>query len=784
MKYVVQSTCWFVVAALLMLTLRPAGAQPPADWDTLLATVESRAAELDRLIAAAQDKGLATDRAQVSRTTMSMFVTAAKHDRANPEHIELLFSKFERPEQVAPDAVERLPFDQLNGCIAVADFAINQLKLQLSGELTLEPSPDLMRPGMTLNDRGQYEFNGRPVFPTSLIWIEDSLEARRAFGALGGTFSQLEQTVSRGGATLPPDILRGHAQRIARHAKQNLSPLVFHLGHSPAAWMKEQYPEILGGGRHFVQYDIDNPRVRAWITSLSRQLLPAISEAAGDTPVMHLLANEPHFSIAKPGWKSNNQLSEITLNKFKRWLADKYGSIKTLNRYYGTHYASFDDVDTTNPISREIRGSAAWYDWCRFNMDRVNEWFTFLKETLQAHDDAAHPVTIKLIGHALEDLKAAHGIDIEYLTQLQDVNGADLRVTPYDAVFHGRHEQGLDPKTAWTSRYKTEWLSQSIFLDFTKSLRPETAFYDSEWHGLSTVAWRDFSLDRDYVRSALWLAYSHGMSLTNAWVWGRDVNGRHRTSYNFYGELSTQPIATDAYGRVIKELNAHAQQVVASVPQARRFMVYFTQESAIQSATYTEHMCHIYEALKLRNYHVGFTTPTEIQKLNPAEHIVVAPPAEFIADASLKRLQDFSDAGGRVVVIDDRGNYAKTELAQKREGSGGIKGFLTIPVGGVVELTDAFREHLDPFKIETPLDFSYVADTGDEMYGVFVQQFTDSQTGDIYVLVNSMAKDSGVISFKRQGASDLKFIDVLTQREFGSSLPIDPWAVYLLRTSP
>ncbi|MEM9914514.1 MAG: beta-galactosidase [Planctomycetota bacterium] len=717
----------------------------------------------------------------MSQQVIAMFRVASESDYSDPQHVSRVFANFERPKQLAPDAVERLPFDQLNACLQVAAHAIDELRRQLSGDLVLTPSLDLMRPGLTDNGQGEYEIDGRKVFPSSLIWLPYDLDAKRALGAMGGIFSQLTQLTPRDGGTYDPEVLQGHYRSVARQVENHLSPIVFHLGHAAAPWMKEQNPEILGGARHFTQYDIDSPLVRAWVSSLCEQLLPEITKAAGDVPVVHLLANEPHFSIRQRGWKSNNQLSEITLNKYKDWLEDKYGSIAQLNRVYGTRYRNFVQVDTTNPISPEIRGGPAWYDWCRFNMDRVNEWFTFLKTEVQTHDGKGYPVTIKLLGHAIEEINGSHGIDIEYLTKLQDLNGGDLRVTPPGAVYHGRHEQGLDPKTSWMSRYCTEWLSQSIFLDFTKSLKPDTIFYDSEWHGFSTVSWRDFTLDRDYVRSSFWLAYSHGMSMTNAWMWGRDIDGRLQPKANHYGELSTQPVAVDAYGRVFKELNAHGELVAASVPQRRRFMVYFTQESAIQSEGYTHDLCDIYEALKIRNYAVGFTTPSEIEKLDPAFHLVVAPPAEFIADDSLRQLAAFAEAGGRVVSITKSNRYTKNELGRSRSRTPRLVDEIRIPMGDVITLNERFGQKLDPFKLDTPLDFNAVSHEGKPMYGVFVQQFADPESGELYALVNSISSGSGDLSFTKNEVSDLSFTDVLTGQSFGSDVPIKPWSVYLLK---
>lgn len=88
---------------------------------------------------------------------------------------------------------------------------------------------------------------------------------------------------------------------------------------------------------------------------------------------------------------------------------------------------------------------------------------------------------------------------------------------------------------------------------------------------------------------------------------------------------------------------------------------------------------------------------------------------------------------------------------------------------------------LDPYKIETPLDFSVISDHQKEMHGVFVQQFTDPESGDTYALINSLSKNAGNITFTSKTSDQIDFVDVLTGREFGAAIPLDPWTVYLLK---
>lgn len=88
-------------------------------------------------------------------------------------------------------------------------------------------------------------------------------------------------------------------------------------------------------------------------------------------------------------------------------------------------------------------------------------------------------MTIKVLGYSLSNSTRDGGMDMEYLTKLQDIMGADLRCMPLGANIYGKLEEGQYPETAWQSHFSYEWSEQSMFLDFSKSLCPEKLFYDS-----------------------------------------------------------------------------------------------------------------------------------------------------------------------------------------------------------------------------------------------------------------------------------------------------------------
>ncbi len=754
--------------------------QSDAAWHELKSQVQERADALDALIQNAEREGVCTDYALVSKHVIATYLIAAQYDKDHVEDVRKIFQTVWWFKKTDPKEADNLPWNELRSCLDVADNAIAELTRQLDGSVTLSTPPDFSSGKMTL-DAGAYRLDGKPVFPHSLVWLPGTPEYMQAFGRIGGAYYQL--THLREDGTVSPWTAKGLVERTQADVANNAAPLVHLIGHAPAKWMVEKHPEIQQGARNFTKYDIDNPLIRKWMDQLCAGVLPKITAAAGDQPQVHLLANEPHFATQKGGWLAKNGVSDLTVQKFRQWIAAKYVSIDAANQSHGAEYVSFADVNVDMPIDPALRGTAVWYDWCRFNMGRVNEWFTFLKTTTQRHDPQRSPVSIKTLGHTLGSSERDGGMDIEYLTKLQEIPGSDLRVVPQGTTFYGKNEDGRDTETGWASRYAYLWVDQSMVLDFTKSLCPDRPFYDSEWHGFGTVSWRHYHMNRPYVRSAMWLAFTHGMSMINPWLWGRGLDGGLNDKADHIGELATQPIAVDAYGRVMKELNAHAADVIASVPSQRDIVIFYCEDSAIQDPDYMPQVTDIYEALKLTNMRIGFVTPSGLEQLSEASQTLVVPPTPFIADETLAKVVRFCESGGRSIFVEQEKSFVKNELGFQRDDDSSISPTAAISTKPVLELAGELEQLLMPSQVERPLDFKITDENGAKTYGVFLTQSVDPATGMISVAMNNVSKDPRVVKLRPNKAKSGVMIDAIDRNRVSGIVNLQPCEVRLLKAT-
>ncbi len=751
----------------------------PTDESTftqLLADVEAKHVELQAKIEQAALAGVNVQYAQVSLATLSVFKdTHAPWDRANPDVIADLYSRsyFSRFD---PGGAERLPFDELADCLELADTAIVELQLQIDGGLLLKRTPDFSS-GSVLEQEGVFKHEGRAVIPGKFFWGPFEEEPMQAFGRMG------EHYIAMIG--LDPDLSLNEARSqslrtsIENQVAANRVPIQTFIGHVAPDdfWMKTEYPEVFEVGREFTDYDIDHPIVRTWMEALFSGQLGDARDRYGDVDRIHMLSNEPNFAISQGGRGASHGVSSYTMDKYENWLREKYQEIGTLNGVYGTTFSSFSEVQATYtiPLRTSYRGGPVWYDWMVFNRERVNEWMTFLNETVKAVDpDGLTHVKVWGEGSIHADF-IDEGIDVEYISEMVDVTGTDNQCTPLGAEWDLRHQQG------WRDRYMLEWRNQAIMLDFVKSIAPDKVFFDSEWHGLSGGRWRDFHIDPEYVRIALWLAAKDGLGAINSWLWNRRADGSVR-SMAYVATSDFQPLQLDAYGRTMKELNAHGRAVTALAPKERDVLVYYSADAAIQDGDYPEEMASVYEALKVMNLRVGFTTPKAFSNVSADSQIVVIPPTEYMSDVDLAALVEFSNSGGRILIVDSNRCFLRTEMGALRGAGSAPVPLASIDYEGPYEMADAFSLVLEG---ETP-DFPVSLDIRDaneqKAYGVLASQFRDPFRDVVFVSLANASQEPRSVAMEKMGhqGGAPTYINSLTGQEIGSTVLLAPQDVVLL----
>ncbi|WP_370977880.1 beta-galactosidase [Agaribacterium sp. ZY112] len=750
------------------------GTTDDATFHGLKSELESKRDDLLTLIETAELQGINVDYAYVSQVVIERFLIYSQFDRANPNLIQDAVDALWWGERVEDNYSTTLAFEQLADSIELADSAIEELQAQIDGNIQLADPVDFSQGSMSISD-GEFLLDGKPVFPSSFIWMPSDIDTVKAFGNMGGVYYSVNE-LREGDSGVSPWAISSDIDSLASQDIANMAPQVFFLGYNGAAWMKEQFPELWEVGRNFVPFDIDSPLIRSWYRALFEGYMPEVSIST-DTLRIHLLANEPHFATREGGWLAENGLSENSMLKYQAWLEDKYSNdIQALNSAYGATHADFSAAKEAMPVPvpKSLQGGAQWYDWCRFNMARVTNWFQFLADGTQEHDVADSPVTIKLLGGQLVERWRDHGMDMEALVKLQGVLGSDFTLGPHDLLNINMSAASLE----WRERYAMDWREQSMGLDFAKSIAPGKPFYDSEWHGLSGK-WQHFDMDPAYVRSALWLAINHGMNAVNAWVWGRRNDGDMRPVNSiFVSEPTTQPLMMDAFGRTMKELNAHAERFSYLAADEREVYFYYLEDSAIQDLSYIESLVSVYEAVKLLNVQVGFTTPSEISTLSNDKLLIVSP-SIYASQSALDALASFD---GKAILVNEGVSFSKTELGLDRTPVD-FDAWAELAFSDVLTMYEQLEGLIRSELNSAYIDYQVLDMAGEPSWGVFVRQYQHANTGQVVLSLINIAKGPRqVVLNLPNGVSTVQ--DLIYGKDVNAEIELDIYGVSLLQIEP
>ncbi|OEK09477.1 hypothetical protein A8C32_12235 [Flavivirga aquatica] len=665
-------------------------------WDNLITEINTKTKTLKSKIAEAETANLESSYARGSIVSVREFVVYATKDREKAASLQTIyetsnaFRGFNRNFESqlvlegisgAPDYSLFHPYQQLYDCINILDFAIAEIQDQLDGNIILSKTLDFTAPGKPrlAKDASYYTKGRNVIFPSTFWSMPDEADLMETNGYLGETFNSPQNT-ERPGVTRS-SYARARARSLSKQIANNQTPTQVHYTHTKLpAYMRTDYPGIGDHPRAFVHYDIDHPE----ITNLNRSMIstfnPGIVAAAAGSPLIYVLSNEPHWNIAKGEPQASLGVSNHTMNAYVEHLKAEYKNINRLNRVYNSfngnkNFTNFNQLKTeyTIPLDRKVwQGTPIWYDWLRFNMNRSNRWHKNLK-TITRESHAAAKISIKILGREVEDPRRDGGIDVETLMDMQDVIGFDAQVVPNET--HGRNNRKY---SEWLNRYIMDWREQTIMLDFAKSLHPNKPTFDSEWHAISSNAWDNFRLDRGYVRSSLWLAFSNGMSVLNCWWWYREHEDRTtRNGPVFKGDLEGkalgdgnimfspqhQAVSFDTFGRTMKEINAHSNTVASLIPAERDVLIYYSNEAAIQDYEYAGQMSDVYEALKLLNVKVGFTTPSKINSLGYKPKSIIIPPTLYSLDSTIDSLATY------------KANNPSVDMLQVRRIGNGVENF-------------------------------------------------------------------------------------------------------------
>ncbi len=525
--------------------------------------------ELSQLVATAKKQGIDTQREECAIWMAKEFLTFADWDEKNVDQNVYQYSTWQPFKEDAKQLGKDLPDFERDEVIKMVDTAIEELSDVIDGKYSRRSVPKI--DWCDIKPQGnQFYSNGRPVFINDYFtktegYMNDYLgrvdRLSLALNAIKG---------EQGGLSY-----MGQERIVNAESKYSGYVLLWH-GVAPQ-WIKEQEPNVADGKRLFTQYDIDNPLIRkAWDITF-KESAPIIKDKR-IADMGYILANEPHWHSIEKSWATGD-VSNYTMDKFKKWLEAKHTQISTLNQLWGTSFASFDEVAVTIPISRAKLYTPMGYDWQRFNMDRVTDWFSFLDSSLKRYDSDAK-THIKLIPRLFTHESHDHGLDMEALFEITDIIGNDAKL-----IKKSYYKKNIE---AWEKRYAFDWKDMAISYDFFHSVNPNGPNVNSESHFLSSTAYRDIYMTKEFARTTYWLATMFGMNMSYSWFWPREVGGAIREDLRsrrdqvdnamnnaYVASVVQQPRVANEVSKTYMDINAFGEEIARMQSQRRPIRLFY-----------------------------------------------------------------------------------------------------------------------------------------------------------------------------------------------------------------
>ena len=720
---------------------------------------------LSKLIKNAEQEGIDVLKENTTIRTAEIFLKFAKWDEKNVEENTKAFKLVPSFKNEALKLAEELVDFERKDINLMLDKSINDLELVLAGKKIRKPSPKVDWTKVTV-DNDQLTYNNRPVFLADYTWKPNTKELNEYHGNQDGFFITPTYVIKEDGSINPNRIN-------ALRTKSDGSLGFIFMNHKGVPnWSKDKFgPNFSMREDTYTAYDIDNPGARYIQEKLLEGVIP---EMAGKkyTQLGYMLCNEPHFYTYKDSkrkklpWASGG-VSQFTIDKFKVWLQNKHTSIESLNSAWETNFTSFDDVQIEIPIDISLKGKPIWFDWTSFNMDRVTDWYTFLKNEVIKHDPAAN-VHIKIMPNLWTENKRVHGIDLEALTDLSGIIGNDSGAD-HTLIWGKPHE--------WEKHYAFEWRELCMGFDFMKSVSSNKINFNSELHYLSTVRSRNLYLDPMYARASFWLAHSFGMTASQIWYWPREADGsiskKAKNDKGYAGSNNQQPRVTNEVATTLIDLNSNAEEIMSMQRQRKPIRLFYSKTSAINKNEHMDDLFELYEALTFEGTPLGFVTKNIIKKQDDNNwDVVLVYKTPFVTNDEVNALQVYLDNGGTVIVDDKsllNNEYGKSVSSLKESKGTIIK----------LNTTSKIKEKaLSILKEKNLLSEVSISETNAIGTKGCIWKVVKNEVGNNVLSVVNVGKSDATLKIELKGESDIICKDLIDGIEVSSSPTLKPHEVY------
>lgn len=755
-------------------------------------TPESKMTELKGLMTQAEAKGIDTYKEKMTIRTAEIFVKYATYDENHFDFNKGFFdARYPFPKAGTPNApairptttqlATDLPGILRNGVISILDEAIAKMnKLLLADAIIPAVVPVVDWANVSVSGN-KLMHNGKPVFLLDHSFKPSVPELTDFYGNLDTFFITLSNITNTSGVL---GISSSVISSLSSKATGRIGHIFLGQNGIPS-WLdtasndvSSPYYGLVTTAPIFTNFDVDHPQARVLNSFLLSKIVP-YTKGKNYSKLGYMLTNEPHWFTAE-GSFDVVPISQYTKAKFVDWLTTKHSNIATLNAVWGSSYASIAAAvsDYPFPVPVNLQGTPKWYDWMTFNQYRITDWFKFLDGEVKKVDPMAinH---LKLIPSEWSTDKHDHGLDFEALTELSGIIGNDAGSV--DSIVFGDIT-----KQTWVDRYGFNWRDFTMPYDFMRSVSPDKLVYNTEAHFLSRGNFRDLNLSKNYTRASHWLATLHGMNAAQSWVWFRNEDGSYQdrllvknastgiydslnpsSADGYAGSTLQQPIVLNELTATVMDLNTHSE-IIDKLQNIRKSLrVFYSETSAINSATYMDSTFSIYESLYFKGVPIGFATEKIIKnQANTNWDAILVYNTPKVTLQEFNAVQTYLNNGGTVILDNlslKQNEYGVNLNTSINAGTGTL-----IAATSLADLTTKAISILTTKNQLSPVTLSEINGLGANMNGVVWRAYADVNGIEKQTSLVNIGKTNATVTLGIRGTTEeVSVFDVLT----GEKLP-------------
>jgi beta-galactosidase len=409
---------------------------------------------------------------------------------------------------------------------------------------------------------------------------------------------------------------------IAAAARHHIYVVLGTPSAAPPAWLTKAYPDTLRvnengsvdehGGRQ--QFSFTSPRYR----DLARAIAERMAERYGqDKRVV--------------GWQIDNEISAVsfdavTKQQFQEWLKAKYGDVATLNArwttaYWSQTYDSFGEI----PMHTSGENPGLALDLRRFWTDVWASYVENQASAIRAHKSPAQFVTTNSMNwnDSFDQYKVHAGLDIAAWDEYIPSGHPDwpTYAAQHDSV------RGYKGKNFWI-------------------METEPAFVN--WWSVNRA------LQPGEMREMIWQAVGHGADAVGFWQWRSALNGQeqyHGVLVGADGEPAPAYAVAQGLGA---DFGKAAPYLAGTTPKAK--VAFLNSYDSRWALDYQKHTIRWDSVGEFVAFHRSFESLAQSVDVISADapvdgySVVVAPSLNVVTDDEAKRLINYVNGGGHLVL--------------------------------------------------------------------------------------------------------------------------------------